>query len=191
MKWVKASERLPVKDISVDIVGKSKEGRLDLYSWDNQMKFHRPRNHDVDELYEWLDETQPDSLPVAGDGKPFEFIKFPGEKGSEISSHNDETELEHLLLKVKDTSGFDQWLKGKNIELSPEEKKAAIVIFQAGINYAAASHHGSVDAVKEIDIVIDFLRPQMKDGNNIATCISILHNLKLALYAPSQAGTNK
>lgn len=55
--WVKASERLPEKDISKDVIGKSKTGRIDIYSYDSMMDFFRPYKHEADELYEWLDET--------------------------------------------------------------------------------------------------------------------------------------
>lgn len=203
MQWIKASDgKYVAEPVELTL---PKPGKEVFIRYDNSTQKEVGTSANITVLYEcgwpdieWLDETQPDSPPGAGDGKPFEFIKFPGEKGSEISSHNDETELEHLLLKVKDTSGFEQWLKGKNIELSPEEKKAAIVIFQAGINYAAASHHGSVDAVgfaEWLSTEAEYAPTKAGDGTIYWSKDPFdpdqpeyTTSQLLALYAPSQAG---
>lgn len=46
----------------------------------------------------------------------------------------------------------------------------------------------AADIDKELGVVIDFLRPQMANGNNIATCVGILHNIRMCLpQHPSQS----
>lgn len=84
-RWVKASERLPEKDISKMYYGKTTRGRADIFQWDSMVQFFRPMIHEADEMFEWLDESKTQQSGFAREHRVYGWASTPQPQPTPVS----------------------------------------------------------------------------------------------------------